>query len=421
MSVLLILALTLPGIGVLATVAVPSRRAGTVLAGIDAGAAVAWATVAIGGGATVGRFHAPPMVAAAAAGAALVGAAVSHRRRLEQVLPVGLAVGALAAGLTLGLVEGRSGVLLVTMAFVAALVLASERGRDLLVVGAAALAGLAWLAVGLVVVHGKIDSWTLPGVLAPQAPAAAGAGISTFSAATLLLGCAVLAAGGAVRGRPVDALLLIGASAIALRVAGAFTGPNAPSSVAHDGMVPVLALGLGAAAVAAALTASPPVAVALLAMAALAGPTADVGAAVLLAAAAVLCVLSTSPVAVAAAVPGAVAMAATLRSEPGVVAAGLAVAIAAVGGLVAWRLRLSLASPMPRRPVVPAARAASLLAVWLLVAPRAWAWTSPGLLATYQRGALLGLGGALVVLLAGAGRAWVAGGATPRDHSSPVA
>ena len=66
-------------------------------------------------------------------------------------------------------------------------------------------------------------------------------------------------------------------------------------------MVPILALGLGAAAVAAALTSRPPVPVALLAIAALAGPTADVGAAVLLAAAAVLCVLSTSPLAVAAA------------------------------------------------------------------------------------------------------------------------
>src|SRR5207247_240817 len=210
MNVVLILALTLPGIGVLATVAVPSRRAGTVLAGIDAAAAGAWAVVTLGGGATVGRFHAPPMVGAAAAGAALVGAAVSHRRRLEQVLPVGLA-------------------------------------------------------------------------------------------------------GGAVRGRPVDALLLIGASAIAVRIAGAFTGPNAPQGVARDGMVPILALGLGAAAVAAALTSRPPVPVALLAIAALAGPTADVGAAVLLAAAAVLCVLSTSPLAVAAAVPGAVAMAASLR------------------------------------------------------------------------------------------------------------
>jgi hypothetical protein len=420
MSVVLILALTLPGIGVLATVAVPSRRAGTVLAAIDAAAAVAWATVALGGGATVGRFHAPPLVGAAAAGAALVGAAVAHRRRLEQVLPVGLAVGALAAGLTLGLVEGRSGVLLVTMAFVAALVLVAERGRDLVVVSSATVIGLAWMAVGLVVVHGKIDSWTLPGVLAPQAPAAAAAGISTFSAAALLLGCAILAAGGAVRGRPVDALLLIGASAIAVRIAGAFAGADAPSAVARDGMVPILALGLGAAAVAAALTSSPPVPVALLAIAALAGPTADVGAAVLLAAAAVLCVLSTSPLAVAAAVPGAVAMAVTLRSEPGVVATGLAVAIAAVGGLVAWRLRLSLASPTPRRPAPPAARVASVLAIWLLVAPRSWAWTSPGLLATYQRGALLGLGGALVVLLAGAGRAWV-GRDHQRDHATPVA
>ena len=47
------------------------------------------------------------------------------------------------------------------VAVVAALVLVSERGRDLLVVGAATSIGLAWLAVGLVVAHGKIDSWTL--------------------------------------------------------------------------------------------------------------------------------------------------------------------------------------------------------------------------------------------------------------------
>jgi hypothetical protein len=422
MSVVLILALTLPGIGVLATVAVPSRRAGTVLAAIDGSAALAWAAVAIGSGASVGRFNAPPMVAAAAAGAGLVGAAVLQRRRIEQVLPVGLAVGALAAGLTLGLVEGRSGVLFVTMAFVAALALAAERGRDLLVVGAAALVGLAWLAVGLVVLHGKTDSWTLPGALAPQAPAAGAVGMSTFTAAALLLGCAVLAAGGAARGRPVDALLLIGATAVAVRIAGAFTGPNAPSAVTHDGMVPVLALGLGVAAVATALTASPPVPVALLAIAALAGPTADVGAAVLLAAAAVLCVLSTSPVAVAAAVPGAVALAATLRAEPGVVAVGLAVAIAAAGGLVAWRLRLSLASAAPRHPLAPGARAASALAVWLLVAPRAWAWTAPGLLATYQRGALIGLAGALIVLLVGAGRSWLTGGGThERRPATPAA
>jgi hypothetical protein len=220
----------------------------------------------------------------------------------------------------------------------------------------------------------------------------------------------------------VDALLLIGATAIGVRVAGAFTGPNAPPALAQNGMLPALALGLAAAAVAAALAAPAPVSIALLAIAALAGPTADVGAAVLLGAAAVLCVLSASPLVIAAAVPGAVAMSGTLRgAEPGVVVAGMAVALAAVGVLIAWRFRRSVSMPTPVTPVAPAARVASLLAVWLVAAPRAWAWTAPGLLDTYQRGALLGLAGALIVLVIGAGRSWLAGGEARQRRATPVA
>jgi len=417
MSVVFVLALTIPGVGVLATVAVPARRAGTMLASIDALAAMTWVAVVLGGGASAGRFHAPPVVAAACAGAGLAGAAVFHRRHLEQVLPVGLAVGALAAGLTLGLVEGRGGVLFVTMLLVALLVSSAERGRDLVVFAAAAAVGLAWLGVGLLVAHGKVESWTLPGALAPTTVSGR-ASVPTFGIAALLIGCAALAVAGSIRGRPVDALLLIGAMAIALRVAGVLAGPSATASMSHNGAVPALAVGLGASAVAAALMAPPGLAVGLLAIAAIAGPTGDVGAAVLLGAAAVLCVLSTRAFAVAAAVPGAVALAAALRGEPGPVAALLGLALAGVVAVIGWRLRASRSLLIPSTRAAPTAVAALALSVWLLVAPGAWAWTSPGLLAGYQRGALLGVAGGLIVMFTGAGWAWLGVRGRPRPTPS---
>ena len=103
MTAALVAALAAPALGILASVAIPARRAGAVLTSFLAPGLVAWGAVVAGGGATVGRFRAPPLVAAAAAGATLLGMAVARRRDLETVLPVGLAVGALGAGLTLGL------------------------------------------------------------------------------------------------------------------------------------------------------------------------------------------------------------------------------------------------------------------------------------------------------------------------------
>jgi hypothetical protein len=402
---ILVVALILPGLGVLATVAVASRRAGMVLAMTDVAAAALWIGLAAAGGASIGRFHAPALVAAAAAATNLAGATVARRRRLERVLPVGFAVGALSAGLTLGLVDGRSGVLVATLAIVAVLVVVGERGEDIVVVAGASLIGLAWLAVGLSVLHGKTESWALPGSLPPTASASTGAALPTFACAALLIGCAVLAGAGSFRGRPVDALLLVGAMATAVRVGGAF--PDAGSATgAHGGPVPWLAVGCAAAAVVAASAAPPSFAFALLALAALAGPPGNGAAAALLASAAVLCALSPIPWTVAAAVPGGIALSTSLQSQPGFVSACVALGLVGVAGLVAWRLRLSLASPMPRPTVAPVGLVATALALWLTVVPGAWAWTEPGALRNYERGALLGVAGALLLLLGGAWWSW---------------
>lgn len=406
MTTLLVVALVAPGFGVLATVAAPGRRAGALLAASGVLTALAWAAIVVGGGASIGRFHAPPLVAAAAAGGGLVAATIGRRRRLERVLPVGLAVGALGAGLTLGLVDGRGGVLLATLAIIAVLLVSGERGRDLLVIGGLGLLGLALFGIGLAVAHGDLDSWSLPGVLAPGVPVRESVRMSTAAAALMLAGCTALAVAGTVRGRPVDALLWIGAGAIAIRVVGAFASPNAPEAQLHDGLVPWLAVALAAAAVAAAIAAPPPLPVALLAIAALAGPTTAVGAAALLGTAAVLCAVAPVPWTMGAAIPGAVAMAAALRSEPGLVGGALALALAAVASLVGWRLWLSRA-PMPPAASLPLVVLVGMaLAAWLAVAPSAWAWTAPGLLRDYQEGALPALAGALLMLVGGALTAW---------------
>lgn len=392
MKVVLTLALAAPVLPVIGVAALPAqgpvdgrrwiRRAGVA-------AALLWGGVLLAPGVEVlGRFRARPLAAAAALGVALLAAtATSVPERLAVVLASCLAWFALVAALVAG-VGDHSALPLVGGLALAAAVLWLERD-----VRAACLvaAGTAAVATGLVLGERSVASFALT-----LAGALRGPGMLVSAGALALLAGACLTTGMGRLVAPVGLAIGLdaaggrdwapGAGIAALAVAGALVaeglwrvrrvdhGDEWAGSTETFGRFAACVLVAGAAPAAAAL----------------------------LGAATVLRLVLPPAIAAACALPGAVVLARAAVADPGGAALAGSAAAAAFGAF-------AVTGAGRRRPAWPTAALAPhqpgtmlglLAGAWLLVAPATWGWVGDAGLAHWDRGALIGVAGALLAVTA---------------------
>ncbi|MBV8302895.1 MAG: hypothetical protein JOZ04_01695 [Acidimicrobiia bacterium] len=415
MGLLLEVAIAAPVVGAAAGVGFVEWAWVAVRVAAGAAAGCWFALVLHGSVVSVSHLHASPLVAAAGCGAALIvvnlDVAAVERPVWASVALAAVSV-ALAAGHTA--TDGRGVVVGVGVAVAAAaLAAATVGGRPPLRAWgpAAAAAGLVAAAAGVVALRSATNSWQLPLPLADMAASHRGAGLLIIGGAALV----VLA--GSQRARAPSAVLV---------PAGAFLAVQAaPIASGADGLAPV-AIVLAVVAVvaaAAALVDRPPVcapaaAITLLALAAVVGPGATRGPALLLAAAGTLAATVGWDAAAALGVPGGVALAIALAERGG----ATAFVIGAFAGVVA----LVLAVAAARRERAAARRGTGLaerreratarrrgavvrppiwsipalaLGAWLVVAPDTWAWVGPAGLRAYDVGAARAVAGAALCLV----------------------
>jgi hypothetical protein len=344
--------------------------------------AAAWVVVLLAGASgRVALLHLTPLVAAGGCGAAVVAGAILDRERVSRRSLVG--TGVALALVCLALAGGRQGVHVVALAggLALAAIVAVDAAPPEDRTAPALLALLATLAalVGTGALLVGDDRWDLPET-----------GTVSVSAVVALVGAAAAwTLAGTARHRRSTALLLPGGLVLGLAAAPLRGG---------DDDVAMLAVVLGAAAVAAAFAGRGSMALGLLALAAASASPGLAPSSRLLAAAAVLVVAcGDRPVALLAALPGGVALAAEVIQDgewPAAVVAVAGIALAALLG----RTVLVLGGGGPTlgpatRGLVPAA----LAGAWLVVLPGSWAWTGAEL-GHYDRGMTRGLAAAVVAV-----------------------
>lgn len=336
---------------------------------------VAFVILAVSGGGRLAGVDVSPLAAAAAAGAAALGASLrpqpatqGRAGKLRPLAPLAVllavpAVSAVAAA-------GRSPVaMLVAVAGVVALDVAVNGERGLAPAGMVAI-GLGLALAGFVAADPDPSAWTLT-VSGPAEAAFVTAG-----------GAVVVLAGALAR----DPRLLA-------RVAVVPGALLAVTAVPHvDGLAAAAVLAGGGAAVAAALR-QPAAGAALVGLAAAATPATE-GAALLLLAGAVLAVPLRPPWAGAPLLPGAVALTFELAWAPVegagvVVAVGAAVVAMVMAAVPGGRLRL-------RAGHVPAVG----LGAWLVLAPGSWTWAGPPELEAYEVGVTRAAAAGLLAVVA---------------------
>jgi hypothetical protein len=407
-EVLLAVGLGAPLVGTLVVLAfgssAPGRRLLQIAALISAGA---WAGL-LGTSSVVrlGAFHAGPLVASAASGAALLLVSVdlvsgTRERRPGRVTLVAASLGlvSLDTGLAAGAGGGHGGALVGGLAAAAIFGLIASwdqrRVAGVLTPPAVAL-GVGATVVGIVLVHDKTNEWLLPAVGSATVPRNA--------VIALMVGAAGLCIAGGLRPGRSTVILMAGGLGVGLR-AGPLLGlsanvaPAAPGT--SEGLVG-LVLALAVVAVVAALLRKPPLAISLLAVAVAAGPLTLLPASRLLAAAAVLALAIDRAPAWLLVVPGTAALvigAIEAGSTPAIVCVG---AVATVGAVVAGVEYLDRARPAgtASRPFDILSVPAILAGGWLLLAPASWTWAGAQGLHYYDIGAArAGAAGLIVTVL----------------------
>ena len=343
--------------------------------------AAAWVVVLLAGAdGRVALLHLTPLVAAGGCGAAVVAGAVLDREWASRRSLVGTGVALVLV--CLALAGGRQGVHVVvlagglTLAGVVAVDAAPPEDRAApallaLLATLAALVGTGALLVG-------DDRWDLPET-----------GTVSLAAVVALVGAgAAWTLAGTVRRRRSTALLLPGGLVLGL----------AAAPLRGDDDVAMLAVVLGAASVAAAFAGRGSMALGLLALAAASASPGLAPSSRLLAAAAVLVLAcGDRPVALLAALPGGVALAAGVIEDGGWPAAVVAVTAIALAALLG-RTFLVLGEGEPTSaPATPGLVPAALTGVWLVVLPGSWGWTGAQL-GHYDRGMTRGLAAAVVAV-----------------------
>lgn len=394
-------------------------------------AAALWVGVAVLGPSSAGPVRAIGPIAPAAAGAALVLAAVGRPTRRLPAAAAAAALTLASGGLALGARDGGAGLAVTALAAAAVvLALANRGGSDgNLAPSALALAGTAALAGGLVRIAADSGELNLPTD-----------GSMPLDAGLLLVGgSAMVAAAASLRPRRAVGLLLPIALAVGVPAAAVLGGEGEAVAV-------VLMLLATASAVYWALIPRAPRhdvrplvgSLALVSLAAAAVPTtglpgsgstvagvqaAGLPAAWLLAAAAVITAVALVPVAALSAVPGAAALVVVLIADPGPVHQALvALAVAAtVAGAVAVHRPLPAATEHeddsqaatllgPLLAAVPALGAG----LWLVIAPDSWSWVGEVNLFGWTDTVAVGAAGGLVFAVAGVATGRVAMPVLPR-------
>ena len=371
MGLLLDLAIAAPVVGAAAGVVVPERAVETMRVAALLAAGLWFALLVDGALVSVGHLHSVPLAAAAGCGAALLVATIDAAAVARPVW-VGFALAAASIGLAAGhtATDGAGAV----AALAVAVATASLAGRPVARVWAPAAVGLVVAAAGVVALRSAANSWQLP--LADVAASHRGDGLA------IVAGAALLVLAGSHRARAPSAVLV---------PAGAFLAAQASPMVQRaDGLAPAAIVLAGVAAAAALggraprrMLHHPTAALTLLAVAALVGPGATRGPALLLAAAGTLACALEWPAAAALGVPGAFALAVALAARGGTTAFMVGV----LAGVVALALA---AAARWERPVPPPAMWTApvlVLGAWLLVAPGTWGWVGPVSLRSYDVGA----------------------------------
>ncbi|MGI8758676.1 MAG: hypothetical protein ACR2K0_05165, partial [Acidimicrobiales bacterium] len=388
-----------------ATARLAVRVAALVAAGL-------WTAVSVLGGADAGVLSGSGAVGPAAAGAALLLAAVHQPARRWPAAAGALALTLLTGGLALVAGDDRAVPAMVALGAGAAVIALASRDRGLGTV-AIALAGLAAFAGGLSRLAAATGSFALPAT----GEVALGTGL------LLVGGAAAIAVAGALRPRRSAGLLLpIGlalgvpaaaalgpegdAMAVVLAAAAAATvGARAARSQGAGAGMHLLVVALALASLSAASVDAPGIPGTTVALAETS--RAGVPGAWLLAAAAVVAAVTLVPWAALAAAPGAAALAVVLVADPEpahLAVAALLVAAAAVG--VAARDRVQPDDGGDERDagdrLGPLAAGAPALAVgaWLLIAPGSWTWAGDAALEGWSRSAAVAVAAGIIVAVA---------------------
>ena len=381
-------------------------------------AAALWVGVALLGPSSAGPLRAIGPIAPAAAGAALVLAAVGRPARRLPAAAAGAALTLATGGLALGARDGGAGLAITAIAAAAVvLVWANRRESDgNLAPGALALAGTAVLAGGMVRIAADTGELNLPvdgsmpldaGLLlvGGSAMVAAAASLRPRRAVGLLLPIALAVGvpaaavlGDAGEAAAVVLMLLATASAVIWAV-----GPRSPRS---DVRPLVGSLALASLAAAAVPTTGVPGSGATVAGVQAAG----LPAAWLLAAAAVITAVALVPVASLSAVPGAAALAVVLIADPEpihLMLVALAVAATIAGAVAVHRPFLRAShdedDPQPAAVLDPLLAAIPALGagVWLVVDPESWSWVGEVNLLGWTDTVAVAAAGGLIFSVAG--------------------
>ncbi|CAN5215858.1 hypothetical protein BH24ACT1_BH24ACT1_09690 [soil metagenome] len=382
-------------------------------------AAALWVFVALLGPSSAGPARAIGPIAPAAAGAALLVAAIGHPARRFPAAGAALALGLATAGLALGAGDGGAGLAVTALAAAAGVIAFSNRkGSDgSLTPGALGLAGTAVLTGGLIRIAAGGGDLNLPTD-----------GSLPLDAGLLLVGgSAVVAVAASLRPRrsiglllpialafgvPSAAVLGDGGSGVALvlmllATASALGWALSPRSPRGDLRPLVGALALSSLAAAAVPTSGVPGT-----SAAIGGmQAAGLSAAWLLAVAAVITAVTLVPVAALCAVPGAAALAVVLIAdpEPSHLALGALSIAAIIAGAVGVRRPPPPSyehgdEPRPKTVLLgPLLAGVPALAagLWLVVAPESWSWVGEVDLKGWTETLAVGLAGGLIAAMAG--------------------
>lgn len=376
MGVLLVVAVVVPALAGLATWRIGSPPlARTVVQWACAASVACWVAAAALGDVTFGPLGTDGLTAPVAAGVALAGAAV--RRPLRRLPAALLGVGVTAATVGLAIaggdgapVDAASG--LVGAAFAVGFATRSEADGGMRH-AAAALAGAGLVGIGIA----GLDGAALP----------TRGTVEGTTAWPVIVGAVVVLVAASARQRRALATLFPIALGIAI--------PILPLLDAGREAVAVV-LAAGAAALSLRTATPPAAALGLLALSssALAGTT---EAALLLAAAAVVVHVAAVPVAVAAALPGATALALTLVDDTSwerLAVTALAVVVAVGTTRYVLRDQVAVGDDGAR----PGAWIALGLGGWLLVAPHTWTWAGDAAPPAWGTGAILAATGAAAAL-----------------------
>lgn len=381
-------------------------------------AAALWVGLALLGPSSAGPLRAIGPIAPAAAGAALVLAAVGRPARRLPAAAAAAALTLATGGLALGARDGGAGLAVTALAAAAVvLALANRRGSDgNLAPAALALAGTAALAGGLVRIAADTGELNLPvdgsmpldaGLLlvGGSAMVAAASSLRPRRAVGLLLPIALAV------GVPAAAVLGDAGEAVAvvlmlLATASAVMWAVGPRSPRGDVRPLVGALALASLAAAAVPTTGVPGSGATVAGVQAAG----LPAAWLLAAAAVITAVALVPVAAFSAVPGAAALAVVLIADPEpihLMLVALAVAATIAGAVAVHRPSFPTSDqvddPEPSAVLGPLLAAIPALGagLWLVVDPEGWSWVGEVNLFGWTDTVAVAVAGGLIFAVAG--------------------